>query len=169
MLAIQYGKLIREQRLRKGWKQEQLAEKASVSRAVLSALECGKPKPVKSNTIDKLLAALEVQPQLEQHGRDTARKLARLEQEIKRREQREKHLRLAVELSADQPAAAPKVAKAKARVELWRSKKSCSLFYIQRWSEMLAKPPRSIAKEMSSLGDWEDALFQNSPWSAVWT
>jgi transcriptional regulator with XRE-family HTH domain len=169
MLAPRYGKYIREQRLRKGLKQEELAERAGVSRAVLSALECGKPKPVQSDTIDRLCAALEVEPRLDGPGPDAARKLARLEHEIRRRDRREKHLRLAVELAADDRRASEKIAKARARVQLWREKKSCSPFYIQRWSRMLAKPPQALAKEMSSLGEWEDALFQNSPWSAVWT
>ena len=169
MLAIQYGKFIRDQRIRKGLKQEQLAEKAHVSRAILSALEQGKPKAVQSDTLDRLLLALEVQTQVDASSRDAVRKMARLEQEVRRREQRERHLRLALELADNQPAAKAKIAKARDRVELWRSKKSCSPFYIERWSQMLAKPPRTIAKEMSSLGEWEDALFQNSPWSWAWT
>jgi len=100
MLALQYGKLIREQRVRKGLKQEELAGKARVSRAILSALEQGKRKPVQSDTLDRLLAALDVEPQLQASDRGAARKLARLEQEVRRREQRERHLRLALELAA---------------------------------------------------------------------
>jgi len=170
MLAIQCGKLIKDERVRKGLKQEQLAKKAHVSRGVLSRLEQGKPTAVQSDMIDRLLGALEVNAQvLDQSGRDGPRKLARLEQELRLRQQRERHLRLALELDLDEPAAAAKVAKARERVELWRSNKSCSQFYIERWSQLLALPPRKLAKEMSSLGEWEDALFQNSPWSWAWT
>jgi transcriptional regulator with XRE-family HTH domain len=169
MLAEQCGKLIKDERLRKGLKQEELASKANVSRGVLSKLEQGKPKAVQSDMIDRLLAALEVKPQLGQSGRDGPRKMARLEQELRRREQRERHLRLAIDLGDDEAAAAAKVAKAWQRVELWRSNRSCSPFYIDRWSRLLALPPRKIAKEMSSLGEWEDAMFQNSPWSWAWT
>lgn len=102
---------------------------------------------------------------LRQPDRDGLRKLARLQQELKLGEQRERHLRLAVELAADERAAKQKIAKARERVELWRRKKSCSQFYIDRWSRLLALPPRKLAREMLRLGDWEAALFQNSPWS----
>ena len=61
------------------------------------------------------------------------------------------------------------MAKARNRVELWRSKKTCSPLYVKRWSEMLALPPGKLARRMASLGEWEDALFQNSPWSWAWT
>jgi len=170
MLAIQCGKLIKDERVHKGLKQEELAKKAHVSRGVLSRLEQGKPTAVQSDMIDRLLDALEVKAQvLDQSGRDGPRKLARLEQELRLRQQRERHLRLALDLDLDEPAAAAKVAKARERVELWRSNKSCSQFYIERWSQLLALPPRKLAKEMSSLGEWEDALFQNSPWSWAWT
>ncbi len=169
MLAEQYGKVIKEARLRKGLKQEDLAKKAQVSRAVLSRLEQGKAKPVQSDTLDRLLAALEVRPQVDASGGVDPRKLARLEQRIKRLERRERHLRLAVRLAEDESAAAEWVARARQRLDLWRRNRSCSPFYIDRWSRVLALPPREIAKEMSSLGEWEDAMLQNSPWSWVWT
>ena len=123
MLAVQYGKVIKEERARKGLKQEELAARAQVSRAVLSRLE----------------------------------------------RQRVRHLRLAVELAQDGRAASALVARARKRVELWRANKSCSPFYIERWSSLLALPPRRIAREMSTLGEWENALFQNSPWSWAWS
>ena len=171
MLALQYGKLIKEERERKGLRQEELASKARVSRAVLSRLEQGKPKAVQSDTLDRLLDALGLKPAnaFPQPPRHDGRRMARLEQELRLHQQRERHLRLALELANDERAAAPKVAKARERVELWRAKKSCSPFYIERWSQLLAQRPRKIAKDMSSLGEWQDALFQNSPWSGVWT
>jgi transcriptional regulator with XRE-family HTH domain len=169
MLAQQYGKLIKEARLRKGLTQEDLAKKAQVSRAVLSKLEQGKSKPVQSDTLDRLLAALEIPPQVAASSGVDSRKLARLEEEIKRLERRERHLRLALCLAADESAAAALVAKARQRVDLWRRNRSCSPFYIDRWSRALALPPREIAKEMASLGEWEDAMLQNSPWSWAWT
>lgn len=168
MLAEQYGKLIKEARRRKGLKQEELARKAQVSRAVLSKLEQGKSKPVQSDTLDRLLAALDVR-QVDVSGAVQSRRLVRLEQEIRRLERRDGHLRLAVTLAGDESAAAALVAKARQRVQLWRRNRSCSPFYIDRWSRMLALPPREIAKEISSLGEWEDAMLQNSPWSIGWT
>ena len=99
---------------------------------------------------------------------DPARLQARLELQRKLEQQRSRHMRLAVDLVVDEQAAARMVAKARERVELWRSKRSCSPLYIERWSEILALPPRSMAKAMASLGEWEDAMFQNSPWSWAW-
>lgn len=165
MLAKQYGKLIKESRLRKGLTQEDLAMKAQVSRAVLSRLEQGKEaKPVQSDTLDRLLAALEVRPHVDASGGVDSRRLARLEEEIRRLERKERHLRLAVRLARNESAAAPLVTKARHHVDLWRRTRSCSPFYIDRWSRVLALPPREIAKEISSFGEWEDAMLQNSPW-----
>lgn len=169
MIAEQCGKLIKEARLRKGMKQEELAAKARVSRAVLSKLEQAKPKPVQSDSLDRLMAALDVKPEIGEANAASPRRIARLEQELRRREQRERHLRLAIELGEDASAAADKVAKARERVDLWRRNRSCSPFYIERWSKLLALPPKKMAKQMVSLGEWEDALFQNSPWSWAWS
>jgi transcriptional regulator with XRE-family HTH domain len=170
MLAEQYGKLIKDQRVRKGLKQEALAAAAQVSRAVVSRLEQGKPQPVQTDTLERLLKALGIESQvIDRSVRDDARKLARLEQQHRLVEQRNRHLRLAIELANDGRAAAAKVAKARERVALWRSKRSCSPYYIERWSRLLALPPRKMAKAMASLGEWEDALFQNSPWSWAWS
>jgi transcriptional regulator with XRE-family HTH domain len=169
MLAEQYAKLIREARLLKGMKQEELAIKAKVSRAILSRLEQGPAKAIQSDTLDRLLAALDLSPQVDRSNAAVSRKILRLEQEIKRREQKERHLRLAISLSDNVSAAAAKMAKARQRVELWRSNRTCSPFYIDRWSRLLALSPRKLAKEMSSLGEWEDAMFQNTPWSWAWT
>ena len=164
MLVEQYGQLIKEARLRRGWRQEDLARKAHVSRAVLSRLERGRAKPVQSDTLERLLAALEVRPQLDVTGGRMSRKLVRLEQEMRLRDRRERHLRLAVALAGNSPAAAELIARARRRVELWRRNRTCSPFYIDRWSEILALSPPEIARALSSLGEWEDALLQNSPW-----
>jgi transcriptional regulator with XRE-family HTH domain len=169
MLAAQCGKLIREAREKKGLSQDELARKARVSRTIVSRLEHGRSDAVQSDTLDRLLAALELQPDIAQPGRDGSRKLARLEQELRLRERRERHLRLAIELADDAAAAAAKIARARARVELWRKNRSCSPFYIERWSRLLALPPRRMAKKIAALGEWQDAMFQNSPWSWAWT
>lgn len=169
MLAEQYGSLIKAQRVGKGLKQEELARLAGVSRTVVSRLEQCKSKPVQTDVLDRLFEVLGVKPQLLDHSaQDDARKLARLEQQRKLEHQRNRHLRLAIELADDEEAASAMVAKARERVDLWRRKKSCSPFYIERWSELLALPPRKMAKAIASLGEWEDALFQNSPWSWAW-
>jgi transcriptional regulator with XRE-family HTH domain len=169
MLAEQCGRLIREAREKKGLKQDELACKAKVSRTIVSLLERGKAKAVQSDTLDRLLTALELQPEIAQPGGGGSRKLARLEQELRLHRRRERHLRLAIELADDAAAAVAKIAKARERVELWRKNRSCSPFYIERWSRILAQPPRRMAKKIASLGEWQDAMFQNSPWSWAWT
>jgi hypothetical protein len=125
---------------------------------------------VQTDTLERLLKALGVESQVigRSASRD-ARVLARLqlENEIMRRCNR--HLRLSIELASDARAASEKIARARERVALWRRKRSCSPFYIERWSKLLALPPRKLAKAMASLGEWEDALFQNTPWSWAWT
>jgi hypothetical protein len=83
---------------------------------------------------------------------------ARSEQQRKLERQRSRHLRLAVDLAADEHFGARMIAKADERVELWRSRRC--------WSAILALPPRKVAKAMASLGEWENAMFQNSPWES---
>lgn len=169
MLAEQFGSLIKEQRARKALKQVDLARAANVSRTVLSRLEQGNAHAVQTDVLDRIFAALEVRPKMVEGGAaDDARKQARLEQQNKLERQRSRHLRLAIHLADDKQAAPGMIARAKERVELWRRKRTCSPYYIERWSRLLSLPPRRMAKEMASLGPWEDALFQNSPWSWAW-
>jgi transcriptional regulator with XRE-family HTH domain len=171
MVSEQFGALIRTARLGQGRTQAALAREARVARAVLSRLEQGRPMAVQSDTLDRLLAALAIEPHVSAAaGRDDARRLARLEQELRLREQRERHLRLAHELRQASPAAAKrKIERARRRVALWRAQGTCSPYYIERWSRLLALPPRRLARAMLSLGDWQDALFQNTPWSWAWS
>lgn len=169
MLAEQFGNLIKAQRAHRGLKQADLARSAGVSRTVLSRLEQCRPQPVQTDVLDRLFQVLELEPQVaERAARDDARKQARLEHQKKLDQQRDRHLRLAIDLAEDDLRASAMIARACDRVELWRRKSSCSPFYIERWSELLSLPPRKLAKAMASLGEWEDALFQNSPWSWAW-
>src|SRR5688572_16955989 len=101
MLAEHYGRLIREARTHQGLSQENLANAARVSRAVLSRLEQGKAQPVQSDTLDRLLGVLRLGPLAGQSSVDLPRRIARLEEEVRRRERRERHLRLALELADD--------------------------------------------------------------------
>ena len=169
MLSEHLGHLIREQRIAKGLTQADLARAAGVSRTLLSRLERGQATPVQTDKVDRLLQALGVNVRvIDGAAADDARKRARLEQQCKLEQQRNRHLRLAIDLAADERAAKAMIAKACERVELWRNKHSCSALYIRRWSELLRLPPRRMAKAIASLGEWQDALFQNSPWSWAW-
>lgn len=168
MLSAQFGSLIRRERFARGLKQAELAKAAGVSRTILSKLEQCKPGPVQTDVLDRLLSALGVQPGLVSNPLIEARHVARLEQRAKLDQQRARHLRLAVELAADKRKAARLIARAADVVALWRKQGTCSPFYIQTWSRLLALAPGELARKMADLGEWEDALLQNTPWSWAW-
>ena len=169
MLARQFGQSIKELRLRNRLTQEGLARSARVSRSVLSRLELGHASAVQTDVLDRLFEALGATPRwADQASPDDARRRARLEQQRDLELRRNRHLRLALDLAGDARSAARMIAKARRRVDLWRRKGACSPFYIERWSRLLDLPPRRLATAMASLGDWEDAMFQNSPWSWAW-
>jgi transcriptional regulator with XRE-family HTH domain len=165
MLAQQLGNMIKDFRVRKRLSQTQLAQSANVSRTVLSRLEQARGAAVQTDTLDRLLRALGVTPQvIEGPIPDAARRLAREEQLRTTESRRTRHLRLAIKLAAESPDASSLVPRARERVELWRRAGTCSRYYIERWAEVLELPPRAMAVAMASFGDWEDAMFQNSPW-----
>ena len=168
MLAAEFGSRIRSLRLAKGWTQAALAHAANVSRTVLSRLEQGGARPVQTDVLDRLFAALESDARMPGDAGLESRRQARLEQRLGIEERRSRHLRLALQLAGDPRSAAQLVAKATRVVDLWRRKRTCSPFYIERWSQLLALPPAQLANRMASLGEWEDALFQNTPWSWAW-
>ena len=174
MLSTHYGSLIRKGRLAKGLTQTDIASSAKVSRTILSQLEQGKPRPVQTDVLDRIFQALGIDPvapdpQASSGSLLEERRRVRLEHELKLERQRLRHLRLAAELTANPKKAGQKIAKAKRMVGLWARNKTCSPLYIRRWSELLALSPRELARRMATLGDWEDALFQNTPWSSEWT
>ena len=168
MLAADFGAQIRSERLARGWTQAGLARAAKVSRTVLSRLEQGGSSPVQTDVLDRLFAALDVKPQLPADAALEARRFARFEQQVKLDERRSRHLRLALRLAGDRAAARRLIGKAKNVVELWRRKRTCSPLYIKRWSALLALSPAELAQAMACLGEWENAMFQNTPWSWAW-
>jgi transcriptional regulator with XRE-family HTH domain len=169
MLSAQFGALIRRTRLAKGLRQSDLAAAARVSRTVLSKLEHGGSGPVQSDILDRIFAALGLQPQVAADAVPEERRRARLQAQARLAEQRYRHLQLAVRLAAEPRRAKALVRRARAVVDLWRERRTCSPLYIRRWSALLALPPRELARRMASLGDWQDALFQNTPWSWSWS
>ena len=160
MLSEQIGNLIKAKRASKGLKQEDLARNANVSRDVVSRLEQGRAPAVQADTFDKLCFALGVKVHVYEH--DMSRQLARQEQQRVVDQRRERHLRLALDLATG--GARDRIASAKAQVELWRQRKLCSAFYIRKWSKVLALRPTQMAQAMGAFGEWEAAMFQNSPW-----
>jgi len=168
MLSAQFGDLIRKERLAKGLKQAELARAARVSRTIVSGLEQGKARPVQTDVLDRLLGALDLRPRLAADSMLEDRQRARLEQQAKLALQRNRHLRLAIELAGSPKSARDLIAGARSVVDLWRRNRTCSPLYIRRWSALLALPPGELAKAMATLGEWENALFQNTPWSWAW-
>lgn len=168
MLAAQFGTLIKRERLAKGLKQVELAHAARVSRTVLSRLEQDKPRPVQTDVLDRIFQALDIRPQLAADSALDERRRARLEQRANLEHQRNRHLCLAIELATHHERAQDLMARARSVVELWRLNNTCSPFYIERWAELLALPSGELAEKMAALGEWEDALFQNTPWSWAW-
>jgi transcriptional regulator with XRE-family HTH domain len=168
MLSTDLGAQILKERLARGLTQAGLSRAAKVSRTVLSRLEHGSSRPVQTDVLDRLFAALDVKPRLPADSALEARRQARFEQQARLEEQRSRHLRLALRLAGDRASARRLIDKAKGVVELWRRNRTCSPLYIRRWSALLALPPGELASAMASLGEWENALFQNTPWSWAW-
>jgi transcriptional regulator with XRE-family HTH domain len=169
-LIAELPQLVRDRRRELGLSQQRLAEAAAVSRTTLSHVERGKAPHVQTDVLDRILSALDLSPRLSAGATpDPARLAARAAHQARLHAQRERHLRLAVELAADPRAARGRIARAREVVELWRRKRSCSPHYIRRWTELLALPPAQLARRMADLGEWEDAMFQNTPWSWAWT
>jgi transcriptional regulator with XRE-family HTH domain len=162
--------LIRARRRELSLSQAEVAKAASVSRTTLSHVEQGKAPHARMDVLARIMRALDLAPRLSADGSpDPARLSARLAHQARLHAQRERHLRLAVELATDPRAARGKIARARKVVELWRAKRTCSPHYVKRWTELLALPPSQLARRMASLAEWEDAMFQNTPWSWAWT
>jgi transcriptional regulator with XRE-family HTH domain len=169
MLAAQFGAIVKRRRTQLGVSQSALARAAGVSRTVLSKLEGESCGPVQTDILDRLMEALAVSPVVASSpAPDNARSLERLQLRCRLELQRNRHLRLAASLGAGGGNARSLIERARERVRLWEERRSCSPFYIERWNEILSGGPRHVALAMSSLGEWEDALFQNTPWSFAW-
>ncbi len=72
-------------------------------------------------------------------------------------------------LASDPAAAEGLIARAREMLALWQRNGTCSAFYIERWQALLDLPLMEMIKAMQELGEWEEALLQNSPWSWAWT
>jgi transcriptional regulator with XRE-family HTH domain len=169
MIAQQIGLLIKSQRLAAHLTQSDLAQRAAVSRTTLSRLEGGKAPNVQADVLDRLLASLNIQPRVESSASPSqARLQARQEQNSRLLRQRERHLRLMLTLLCDPTEAPANIDRARAMLDLWRRNRTCSDYFIERWQALLDLPPAQLVQAMLELGDWEDALFQNTPWSWAW-
>lgn len=169
MLSADFGAVIRKERMAKHLSQSELASRANVSRTTLSRLEQGRPRPVQTDVLDRIFQALDCKPNLPAEPAREERLRARLEQQMRLEKQRNRHLHLAIRLAGNPQDARELIRRARDVVSLWRSRKTCSPFYIERWSKLLSLPPAKLAQKLAGLGEWENALFQNTPWSWAWS
>jgi transcriptional regulator with XRE-family HTH domain len=170
MLAQQLGTMILAQRKAKRILQSDLARRAKVSRTVLSRLEQGHGRAVQTDVLERLLAALECPATITpgEHVNDRNERIAaRLRNQALLERRRSRHYRLAARLATDRAKAPELIRQAQAQVANWRSHQTCSEHYVRRWTALLRLAPPALARKMTELGDWEDALFQNSPWVGV--
>src|SRR4051812_26837730 len=130
MLSSQIGRHIRNRRAALKIGQEALCAKAQVSRAVLSKLESERGAPVQTDVIDRLLAGLDAKVTVTLGDAANSRAEERLRHQLRQEEQRQRHLRLALDLCANTRTAAAKIRRALRRVDLWEQRKSCSPRYI---------------------------------------
>ncbi len=169
MFAKQFGRIIRAARGARGLTQGELARRAKVSRTSLARLESASPGAVQTDILDRLCHAADLHLTVGLDPRQEERLRVRAEHRHRLDERRLRHYRLAVDLATNPEQAPALIARAQAVVELWQRRGTCSPDYWTRWQEILALPPARLAQRMTALGEWENALFQNSPWSWAWT
>ena len=172
MLSIDFGRQIKARRADSGLGQEALCKRAGVSRAVLSRLENERGSPVQTDVLDRLLEALGTVAHVQVGEQETPRSgrvEERLRQQLRQEALRQRHLRVALDLLADPRGARARIRRALEQVSLWESRRSCSPRYIERWRMALNHDAKGVAVAMTSFGDWENAMFQNTPWSFLWT
>jgi len=168
MLSNEFGRHIKERRLALGLAQEALCQRARVSRAVLSRLESQRGLAVQTDVLDKLLEALGGPIAIGVQSAGASRVEERLKHRLRQEELRQRHLRVALSLYQDPHSAPAKIDRALKQVSLWEERKSCSPRYIERWRQVLAGEPAEVAAAMACLGEWENAMFQNTPWAFEW-
>ena len=93
-------------------------------------------------------------------------RIARERERSRRLDLRLRHARLAARLlSAPGREANALVARARGVVDRWERGRLCSRHYISRWRGLLEGPPGRVARALLEPGEWQDALFQNTPWA----
>ena len=152
MLRQQLAPQIKSRRLALGMSQMVLAQRASVSRTTLSRLEGGVDTPIQTDVLERILDALALSPRLDCGPTGTAssiteKQLARLREQIRMQELREKHWRLALDLVTRPREMKRHVIAARAQVALWEQNRTCSPHYIHRWSAILSLPSPEMARE----------------------
>jgi transcriptional regulator with XRE-family HTH domain len=159
---------LRAARRAKALSQAALAASSGISRITIARLEAGAEQDVRLGTAESLCEALGLELVALPAGapaRFEAR-LARAAVQVQRLERRLAHARLAASLLASRSdRARALVRRAQAVVDRWERERLCSDQYVSRWRALLSGPVGRVAAGLLDPGDWEDALFQNTPWS----
>ena len=173
MLSMEIGRQIKARRTSMKISQQRLCEHARVSRAVLSRLENEGASPVQTDVVERLCASLGAVVRItvgDNEPRSPAGRVEeRLRHQLRQEELRQRHLRVALDLVANRRKASTKIRRALQQVDLWEARRSCSPQYIERWRKALSHDVKGVAEAMTSFGEWENAMFQNTPWSFLWT
>jgi transcriptional regulator with XRE-family HTH domain len=159
---------IREVRGAMGLSQAALASRSRTSRVTIARLENGADQDVRVGTLESLCAALDLELRAVPTGQLSALegRLAREREHVRRLERRLAHARLAARLLGERAAKARQLVRAAQKVvDRWEDDRLCSEHYISRWRAKLSGPIARVAGSLLEHGEWEDALFQNTPWS----
>jgi transcriptional regulator with XRE-family HTH domain len=158
---------LRSARRERGMTQASLAARSGVSRVTIARLEAGSGD-VRLGSLDALCGALDFEIAIGPAGSGPAleTRLAREREKCRRLDLRRRHAVLAARLLSGPPKqAAALVARARVAVDRWERQGLCSRHYVSRWRELLGGPVPRVARALLEPGDWEDALFQNTPWA----
>jgi len=159
---------LRAARRESGLTQAQLADRSGVSRVTIARLETGSAGDVRVATIVGLCAALGLEMSAMRSGSRQAleTRAAREQGRARRLDLRLRHARLAARLlSAPRREAIDLVARARGVVDRWETERLCSHHYISRWRRLLEGHPGRVSRALLEQDDWQDALFQNTPWA----
>jgi transcriptional regulator with XRE-family HTH domain len=170
MLHMSYMALrrqLREARRARGLSQEALAAAGRTSRVTIARLESGNTGDARLGTLERVCGVLGLDLSAAPRGAQAAAetRLAREQERVRRLERRVAHAALAARLLADQRAARPLIEQARAVVDRWEREHLCSRHYIERWRRRLSGSVDRVAGALVRNDDWQDALFQNTPWS----
>jgi transcriptional regulator with XRE-family HTH domain len=171
MIHMRYRELrevLRRTRRAKALSQAALAASSGTSRVTVARLEGGAEQDVRVGTVEHLCEALGLELAALPAGAPASfeARLARSALRIRCLERRLAHARLAASLLASRPdRARALVRRARTVVDRWERERLCSDHYISRWRRMLSGSIGRVATGLLHPGDWEDALFQNTPWS----
>ena len=173
MNQIQYknvGSSLRAFRQAKRMSQDAVAKAAGIGRSTLVHLENG--ADVRLAKIVAVASTLGVSLRATAEPAAPAalveRQLARAQMNERNLKLQNAHLRLALDLILEKPAACAARADARNMVELWSRARTCSPFYIDAWRKILQGPAMDVGKALAQMdSQWESALMQNSPFGAV--